>query len=153
MIDDFIITSVNKEVTKDLTDILERLKKDNKEFANNNCTVNGFQTNSLHEEEYMKPYLDYIVSLLPNRLKHRWFHMIDYDKTGYQREHDHAKTEIYSYIIYLDDSNSGHTYFNLNNNKLFIKPIKDMIVFFPSYIMHGGLEVTDNKKIAVGALV
>jgi hypothetical protein len=154
MINDLFITSVDTSITGDLINILYKLKQQKQGITEETCTINGFQTNSLHNEKYMQPYLDYIISLLPsNKLKHRWFHMIDYNKTGYQKEHNHIKTELYSYIIYLEDSNSGITFLNLDNNKIFIKPIKNMIIFFPAYIMHGGYEVIDNKKVAVGALI
>ena len=91
MINDLFITSVDTSITEDLINILYKLKQQKQGITEESCTINGFQTNSLHTEKYMQPYLDYIISLLPsNKLKHRWFHMIDYNKTGYQKEHNHS---------------------------------------------------------------
>ena len=156
MIDNIFIGYTEDYITNDLLNILNKLKQNNNGITDNSVsTQQGFQTHNLLEENCIKPYLEYMISLLPsNTLKHRWFHMIDYDLKGYQLEHDHSKTETYSYILYLETSKSGETYFKFNDtNIMYIKPIKNMIVFFPSYLKHGGLKVLDNKKVAVGALI
>jgi hypothetical protein len=155
MINNLFITTVTNEISDGLSNILNNLKNNNIGIPyNSSCTKQGFQTDNLMDNETVKPYLNKILSMLPSKdFKHRWFHMIDYDINGIQEEHNHIETEIYSYIIYLESSNSGETYFNLNNSKMFVKPVKNMIVFFPSWLKHGGLKVLDNKKVAVGALI
>jgi len=156
MINDLFITAVNNDISEGLSSILSNLKSNNIGIpANSSCTKQGFQTTNLMDNEEIKPYLNKIIDLLPNKdFKHRWFHMIDYDINGLQEEHNHIQTEIYSYIIYLESSNTGHTYFSLSNqSKMFIQPVKNMIIFFPSWLMHGALKVLDNKKVAVGALI
>jgi len=153
--DNIFIGYVDNYITDGLITILNELKNNNEGIPfNSSCTVDGFQTNNLINQDNIKPYLKYIMTLLPsNKLKHRWFHMIDYNISGYQKEHTHENTEKYSYIIYLENSASGETYFKITDkNTMYIKPIKNMIIFFPSYIKHGSLQITDNKKIAVGAL-
>jgi len=156
MIDNIFIGYVDNSITDDLLTILNKLKNNNdKMISDTLCTVNGFQTNNLINQDNIKPYLNYIISLLPNKkLKHRWFHMIDYNISGYQKEHTHKHTEKYSYILYLENSVSGETYFRLTDkNTMYVKPIKNMIVFFPASLKHGGLKVLSNKKVAVGALI
>ena len=156
MINNLFITTVNNDISEGLSNILNNLKSNNIGVPIDlTYTKQGFQTNNLMDNEKVKPYLNKIIDLLPAKdFKHRWFHMIDYDVNGIQEEHNHIETEIYSYILYLESSNTGQTYFNLrNHSQMFIQPVKNTIIFFPSWLMHGGLKVLDNKKVAVGALI
>jgi hypothetical protein len=151
-----LINTVPYDITNNLTRILTNLKLINKGITSNtSCTVNGFQTDNLCYEPYIQNELNIILDYIPiKNLTHRWFHMIDYEKQGHQVEHDHAKTEDYSYILYLTDCNEGgETIFTDNNETLVVKPEINKIVFFESSLWHKGNATLDNKKVAVGALV
>ena len=61
-------------------------------------------------------------------------------------------TEDYSFVLYLQDSENGHTCFEIDNKIVKVKPEKGKLVFFPSDIWHWGEKSSGKKKIAVGAL-
>jgi len=54
--------------------------------------------------------------------------------------------------LYLQNSEDGHTCFQINDNIIKIKPEKNKLIFFPSNIWHWGEASSGNKKLAVGAL-
>jgi len=153
MIQQFII---RKEITDYLLFVLDQLKTNNIGIKpNSSCTVNGFQTNNISEIPCMQETLNDILKYLPIKdLKYKWFHMIDYDKNGSQKAHDHIKTEDFSFILYLTDcENGGETIFHLNNKLIEIKPKNNKLIFFPSNLLHEGNATIDHKKVAVGALI
>ena len=150
------INIVDPTITDRLGSILFELEIKNKGVTpNSTCTINGFQTNNLCYEPYIKDELEKLLEYLPNKdLKYRWFHMINYKDHGYQDAHEHSKTEDYSYILYLTDCNEGgETLFINGEDSVTIKPEKNKLVFFPSNIWHKGNATIDNKKVAVGALI
>ena len=146
---------VEDNITDELINILEHLKNTNDGVdLNVTCTINGFQTNNICEELYMKKILNSLLEYLPRKdLNYRWFHMIDYNKNGSQKKHDHSKTEDFSFILYLSDcKNGGETLFETAKKNIKVKPEKNKLIFFPSNLWHEGLETIDRKKVAVGAL-
>jgi hypothetical protein len=114
------------------------------------ATVNGRQTIN-------------IVCLIPQKIideilffgnfnkKLFHLHFIEYEKGGYQEPHNHIKTEKYSFILYLNDSD-GDTIFMIDNKKISVKPKKGNLVVFSSDIMHYAEESFKNKKVLVGAI-
>lgn len=150
------ISKINDEIANSLLLKLNYFKENNIGIAHNSsATQNGFQTHNLCYEPEMQNELTKILSYFPfkNNFKYRWFHMIDYEQSGFQKPHDHIKTEHYSYIIYLSSClGGGETCFQLNH-ELQIKPEKNMIVFFPASILHWGKSTIDKKQVAVGALI
>ena len=77
-------------------------------------------------------------------------HFIDYDKGGYQKPHNHVKTEKYSFILYLNDSD-GLTYFEEPINEK-ITPKKGKTLVFKSDVNHGAEASFKNKRVLVGAM-
>lgn len=153
MIKEFLI---NEKITNYLLFVLEQLKINNiGEIYNSTCTINGFQTNNIFDVPCMQNTLNNILSYLPeNNLKYTWFHMIDYDKNGFQKKHSHEQTEDFSFILYLTDcKNGGETIFETIKGNIEIKPQKNKLIFFPSNLWHLGNPTIDNKKVAVGALI
>lgn len=147
---------INEEITNYLIFVLEQLKINNIGVPyNSTCTIDGFQTNNIYDVPCMQDTLNNILSYLPeNNLKYRWFHMIDYQKNGYQKRHNHKQTEDFSFILYLIDcKNGGETIFETNEGNVEIKPQKNKLVFFPSNVWHIGKDTIDHKKVAVGALI
>jgi hypothetical protein len=78
-------------------------------------------------------------------------HMIEYEKSGFQNEHTHEKTDWWSFILYLNNCD-GSTMFDVNKNEFEVKPEKGKIIFFSGKLKHKGLETTMNKKVLVGSI-
>jgi hypothetical protein len=152
----FFETQIEDRLVLELEKILESEKNNGNGFWSGSCTVNGFQTNTVHEDQNYKVVLDALLSYLPdgNNLYYRWFHLIDYDKFGKQEKHNHKKTEDYSFIVYLDTcEKGGETVFEVPSEFLFVsKSVRGKLLFFPSHLDHWGEEVMIRKKVAVGAL-
>jgi hypothetical protein len=152
----FFSVQIQDRLVLELEKILELEKNNGNGFYSGSCTVNGFQTYTVHENKNYEPVLNDLLSYLPQRnsFYYRWFHLIDYDKFGRQEKHNHVKTEDYSFIVYLTTCNEGgKTFFEVPNEPIFASaPVRGKLLFFPSYLDHWGEEVVDHKKIAVGAL-
>ena len=153
----FLEKFVNEKLILDLEDILQNEKSVNNGFLEGSATKNGFQTNSVHEKvEYQNILKNLLLAGSPElpEFYYRWFHLIDYKKGGWQEEHDHVKTEDYSFIVYLTTcSNGGKTYFRISDSSVFQStPVSGKILFFPAHLRHWGEEVIDEKRVAVGAL-
>ena len=118
--------------------------------ASDTCTVNGFQTENILKFDSARALINEILKDVIKDKKVECFHvhLIEYFKGGYQNAHNHARTEDYSFILYLNDSD-GNTVFK---DELSIKPEKGKLVYFKSDLIHWGEESNLNKKIAVGAL-
>ena len=116
------------------------------------CTKYGFQTKNILRFE---PALNVTQALLKEIGKDtqgmvcEHVHIIDYAKGGYQEPHNHATTEDFSFILYLNDSPDGETIFYEIGP---ILPKKGQCVFFKSDILHWAVESHFGKKIVVGAL-
>jgi hypothetical protein len=150
------ITEVDDYVTDNLILKLDELKNKNDGIPYNSIsTKGGFQTNNLYNDVSIKDTLRKILSYLPypNDYQYKLFHMIDYDQGGFQEPHHHARTEDYSYVLYLLSCNyGGETSFMLGH-EIQIKPKKNTLIFFPSPIIHWGKTTIDHKKVAVGGLI
>jgi hypothetical protein len=153
-----IETYIDETITEKLVSTLDKLV-DNKLTIEHNSSSSqeAHQTNNLANYAPLQPILRDILNHIEfeKPLLYRWFHMISYDHQGYQLKHDHADTEDYSFILYLTTcSNGGETAFEIGNNEVLkIKPIKNKLIFFPSYYVHWGESTKDKKKVAVGALI
>jgi hypothetical protein len=146
-----IIKNIQSEVLSYCIDLFEFLKKHTSGVEIETLTINGFQTknviNFFTEEIKLKILNNY--NLL-GTIKH--VHFIEYFNDGFQKEHNHQKTERDSFILYLNDSD-GDTVFKLNNEEIKVKPEKGKIVFFDSKIFHYALPSFLNKKVMVGAII
>jgi|TARA_E500000318_G_scaffold75294_2_gene69887 hypothetical protein len=140
--------SKNKIENKIVNNIINIINKNKNKFfdtSHETATKNGFQTPN-------------IVNLFDDSLKkqilngHDFYkdifhiHYIEYYQNGAQEEHDHFKTEEYSFILYLNDA-IGNTFFEND----VISPEKGLLVIFDSRLKHKSLNCY-NKKILVGAI-
>ena len=110
-----------------------------------NCTVKGFQTsniNHLFNNDLKKQILD--NNCLYQDIFH--IHYIEYSEGGFQLIHNHEQTEVYSFILYLNDA-VGDTVFEHTR----VSPEKGVLLIFDSRLKHSG-EKSLNKKILVGAI-
>ena len=139
-----------KKILNSVVDkIITIINNSNYEKVNDTCTTNGKQSKNIIElfpDKILKDIL--FFNDFDKKLFH--LHYIEYDKGGYQKVHNHKKTEKFSFILYLNDSD-GNTIF-CDPYNISIKPKKGMLVVFSSDIMHYSLKSFKNKKILVGAI-
>ena len=143
----FRVSYIDKTVIDEIIYILENnnIVSVNEET----CTVKGFQTNNIIN--LFKT--DLLEKILPEEDFYKkifHLHYINYNLNGYQKEHNHIKTEKYSFILYLN---------NADGNTIFEEPIKKSIspelgklIFFSSDIWHRSEISTNGKKVLVGAV-
>ena len=142
---------VEKNISNDVIKEINLLITSNpfEETKKPSCTHRGFQTSNiikLFNESLLKkmvPIKNYYKEVFH-------IHYIYYLSGGYQEEHNHEKTEKYSFILYLNDSD-GNTFFKEPINKK-ISPKEGKLIFFNSNIPHGGEKSFKGKKILVGAV-
>jgi|TARA_R110002012_G_scaffold299716_1_gene498947 hypothetical protein len=138
---------IKKEIIDQIESILNKYKFEDVSF--NKCTKNGFQTDNI-VNLFSKNILKKILPINDFYKKIFWIHYIKYNKNGYQTEHNHSKTEKYSFILYLNDSD-GDTIFKEPINKRVI-PKLGKLIFFNSCVLHRAEMSNEGKKILVGAV-
>lgn len=121
------------------------------------ATVNGFQTPNLLQLTHpaVTHHLELIrvrvAEQLPVACKLCWAHLIDYAPGGYQAPHDHAKSEDYSAVLYLDSGSAG-TIFCLNGPRNVCTTVpqeKGKLCVFLSQLTHEARAVETAKKVLV----
>tara|TARA_R100001510_G_C7526378_1_gene119710 strand:- start:149 stop:616 length:468 start_codon:yes stop_codon:yes gene_type:complete len=127
---------------------LQNMKQQNISVECNTCTKNGFQTPNILLYERPKKLSELLMKEIRKNLNLFHMHLIEYDKNGEQLPHDHKKTEDYSFILYLNDSDGNTVFENIGE----IEPKKGKLVFFESHLLHYARPSVRNKKVAVGAL-
>tara|TARA_E500000305_G_C3850758_1_gene156022 strand:- start:4 stop:501 length:498 start_codon:yes stop_codon:yes gene_type:complete len=118
------------------------------------CSINAYHTGNIFKFKTCLELKKEIEPVIPYEEKLDLFHihLLHFFNKGFEKPHDHQKTEDYSFIAYLQDSEDGNTCFQMDDEVIKIKPEKGKIVFFPSSIWHWGEPSSGNKKLAVGAL-
>jgi len=143
----FIEKNISKATVKEINSLMAGSSFE--DASKKTCTHHGYQTPNiinLFDENLLKKILP-----IKNYYKEIFhIHYIEYLSGGYQDEHHHEKTEKYSFILYLNDSD-GKTFFKKPINKK-ITPREGRLVFFNSSIPHGGEKSFKNKKVLVGAV-
>lgn len=140
-------TIIPEETIKDILSLIN--KYNFKDISNESCTKNGYQTPNIvniFNEDILKkilPFDNFYKKIF-------WMHYIKYHKNGYQVEHNHKKTEKYSFILYLNDSD-GDTIFKGPINKK-ITPELGKLIFFDSNILHRAEISNKGKQVLVGAI-
>lgn len=144
---------VSSEITSRLDMVLQNKIQRNEMVNEKTHTVSGFQTKNLMNDKEIIPIMQQILEKT-NRVSYiyRWFHLISYHNNGFQTMHNHSTTEDLTYILYLNDCDSGHTVLLSYDCEIRIKPEKNKLLMFPSFIDHYAEKALENKKIAVGAL-
>lgn len=140
-------TIIPEETIKDILSLLR--KYDFKDISNESYTKNGYQTPNI-VNIFNKNMLKKILPFDSFYKKIFWIHYIKYHKDGYQVEHDHKKTEKYSFILYLNNSD-GDTIFKEPINKK-ITPKLGKLIFFDSDILHKAEISNQGKQVLVGAV-
>lgn len=140
---------IDSSLTKNLIKVLKKLKSENKKVMEDTHTKDGFQTGNILEFKNNLQIKKDVEKMLLNKYNVFHIHLIDYNKGGYQERHNHAKTEDYSFIIYLNTAEKGETVFE-NIGK--VKCEENKIIVFKSNIWHYGLPCSSRKLVAVGAM-
>ena len=154
-------------ISEDLLNILENTfsfcKEKNYEDKKKNCTISGFQT---HNIVYLIPKIFFenfdiaLEGFLSKRSERFLFdktiipymNFIEYEAGGHQLMHNHYFTDDFSFIIFMNDSN-GLTKFSLPDKDILVKPERGKLVVFDSFVWHGALTSSNNKKVAVGRIL
>ena len=140
--------TVSEELVNDLLLTLEIFKEKNIKAPFVNCTINGFQTDNILQYEAPNELAQEILKTLKKDLNLIHIHLIEYFEGGEQTPHDHHRTEDYSFILYLNDSDGNTVFENYGE----VKPEKGKLIFFKSDVYHWAKPSLKNKKVAVGAL-
>jgi hypothetical protein len=141
----FFKTKINNSVVDEITNIININKDKFLNVSNDTFTEKGFQSNniiSFFDENLKKKMMD--NQCLYQDIFH--LHYIEYENSGFQKQHDHYKTEEYSFILYLNDS-IGDTVFSHTR----VSPEKGLLIIFDSELSHRGAKSL-SKKILVGAI-
>ena len=152
-----IQNKVSNQVVDNFLFILEVYKQIRPDFnqatGKENCSENAYQTPNILDFNVFRDAAQLLIPYIPYDLKLELFHihLISYYNQGHQRAHDHIATEDFSFILYLSDSQDGHTCF-FKENTIKIKPERGKIIFFPSNIWHWAEANSGDKNLAVGAL-
>ena len=139
---------ISDELVNDFLTTLDILKDNNYRTDAKTWTINGFQTDNILNLKTTHELAKNLLKEIKKDLDLFWIHLIEYNQAGAQTAHDHSKTEDYSFILYLNDSDGNTVFENLGE----ITPQKGKLVFFNSDITHFGKPSMKGKKIAVGAL-
>ena len=136
--------------------MLEKYKSQDIKTEQATFTNNGFQTPNVLKE-YTPEMRHKLLKdhFHPNDLFH--LHLIEYFEGGYQKMHDHWKTEYNSFILHLNDAD-GDTAFLFTDYEdrlkkdLNCRPKEGKIYYFHAHTLHQGKPSFLSKKVLVGAL-
>lgn len=140
-----------------LVDTLQKASKKYRDVTNHCLSPNCFASNNLIE--LLKDYLfvdnsnlilEECQKYLPDQVEYFYMHMIDYQNGGDMLIHKHDHNEDYSFILYLNDCDDGHTILYLDR-PIRIRPERGKILIFSSDVYHSAT-FSKNKKILVGGL-
>jgi hypothetical protein len=140
---------ISLETVNEVIEIIENNKKYFKDVSSKTCTNNGFQSQNIINIFSME-LLKKIISF--NNFFNKTFHIhyIKYRNNGSQKRHNHALTEKYSFILYLNNSDGGTVFFEPINKM--ICPEKGKLIVFDSSIEHEATPSFKEKQILVGAI-
>lgn len=148
--------TVDSEVVNFSLELLEKYKKQNIKTNQSTFTENGFQTPNVLKEYSPEMKIKLLKDHFhPGDLFH--LHLIEYFEGGFQRLHDHWKTEYNSFILHLNDAD-GNTSFvftdygDRQDKDLECKPREGKIYYFHAHTLHQGKASFTGKKVLVGAL-
>jgi len=134
-------------------DTINQIKKCIKKYKDEDVskithTVKGFQTKNILNY-FNRSLLKKIIPFNKLLKKIFYLHYIKYQKGGYQKEHCHPD-DLYSFIVYLNDSD-GFTYFKKPINKK-VFPRKGKTLVFDGKIVHYANKSLNEKQVLVGAI-
>ena len=141
-------TKIFNRIIDQVNALINKYPINNRIETNKHSTHNGFQTHNildLFSEDLLKEIVP--VNNLYKDIFH--IHYISYFGGGFQRAHNHRRTEEFSFILYLNDSD-GSTIFNSISKEAV--PSKGKLILFSSSLMHYSKPSYKDKKIIVGAI-
>jgi hypothetical protein len=141
--------TISLKVVDEVINLIEHYKKYFTDESSKTCTNNGFQTQNIiniFNIELLKKII------LFNNFFCKIFHIhyIKYKKGGSQKKHNHASSEKYSFILYLNNSDGETIFFEPINKKIY--PEKGKLIVFNSNIDHEASPSFNGKQILVGAI-
>jgi hypothetical protein len=144
--------TIDSEVIEFSLKLLEAYKQRNIGIDQDTCTENGFQTPNVIDDYSNKIKIKLLKDHFHNK-ELFWLHLIEYFKGGFQKLHDHERTEQNSFILHLNDADGNTSFFDSEDKiSLDYKPKKGKIYYFSSNILHQGKPSYEGKKVLVGAL-
>tara|TARA_R100001510_G_C7646824_1_gene204137 strand:+ start:1496 stop:1939 length:444 start_codon:yes stop_codon:yes gene_type:complete len=138
-------TTIRSEIVDEIIETVHKHKSNFVDVSHSTATEKGFQSPNIltiFDINLIKEMLD--NQCLYQDIFH--IHYIEYSNGGFQKPHNHFKSEEYSFILYLNDA-VGDTIFSHTT----ITPKKGLLIIFDSSLEHSGKE-SINKKILVGAI-
>ncbi len=128
-----------------------------KDYKNSSLSRSCFATLNLLDLQHGDKFYNYIGKLKDDaelsaecKLQYYYLHLVDYSNGGVMTPHKHDHNEDFSFILYLNDCDDGHTVLNLSN-PCKIKPDKGKVLLFSSDIVHQS-EYSKTKQVLVGGL-
>ena len=128
-----------------------------KDYKNSSLSESCFATLNLLDLHHSDKFYNYIGKLKENvelcaecKLEYYYLHMVDYSNGGVMTPHKHDHNEDFSFILYLNDCNDGHTILKLSE-PCRVKPDKGKVLLFSSDIIHQS-EYSRSKRVLVGGL-
>ena len=140
---------ISLEVVNEAIEIIENNKKYFIDKSFETCTENGFQSQNIINI-FSRKLLKKIISFNNFFKKTFHIHYIKYRNNGSQKRHNHAQTEKYSFILYLNNSDGATIFFEPVNKT--IHPEKGKLIVFDSSIEHEAAPSFKEKQILVGAI-
>jgi hypothetical protein len=141
-------TKIYNNIIDKINNIIDNNLIKNRIETNKHSTHNGFQTHNiidLFSENLLKEIVP--VNNLYKDIFH--IHYISYNKGGFQKLHNHIRTEKLSFILYLNDSDGNTVFSDILKEAI---PSKGKLIVFSSNLMHYSKPSYKNKKIIVGAI-
>ena len=113
--------------------------------------------------EYQNFVTETLIDLVSNelilsrdRIQIHFSHFLDYNGDGWIETHNHVHAEDFVLFVYMNDCDTGHTVFYLNNEEEFrertltkIKPTSGLCALFSSSLFHSGDYTNESKRLFV----
>ena len=141
-------TKIYNNIIDNINNIIDNNSIKDRIETNEHSTDNGFQTHNiidLFSENLLKEIMP--INNLYKDIFH--IHYISYNKGGFQKTHNHIRTEELSFILYLNDSDGNTVFSDILKEVI---PSKGKLIVFSSNLMHYSKPSYKNKKIIVGAI-
>lgn len=121
------------------------------------CTFGGKQTENILNQKEINLISNGLFNVIESgfgeacpKFEIVHIHAIDYMQGGYQIPHTHMDTENFSFVLYLDDTES-ETLFWVNGDIKGFKSEKGKLLVFDSRLLHWATPTNTRKRVIVGA--
>ena len=114
------------------------------------CTSNLLK--NIKDEKFFS-HLNTLKEVVENRRgkKYNYFyvHVVEYSG-GEMEKHDHSFAEDYGFLLYLNTSEDGATFFVDGEKEVEFLPQKNMMISYDSELIHGSRVASDKKVLVCG---